>query len=537
MSLAFLALFGLLLAANYQHGIALGQDSEMYTAPFRWRQSIVVALSREATPPLGGYLGYRDIEDFLNRNGLAIQASENGGVQPEVAEWMRFVTNGAALDALLSRARSVPVDPTRPPSLIGGNEKGLADFFSLAFALFGHNVAAFYKTYFLLLLVATAAYAAAFRAQPALLFVLGAYLLVHYAMMDYASGAGDALGTVHNSRFFSVLALLPAGHILFAMLTRQRAGPVAVATLAVQCVLLLFLVFCRLEAFWLVAMLLAAGVLAVLRQTVPRLLRRRAERLRRAATLPWAFLILLGGLGAYYVYPAVALAPEYRLASSSHLFWHPVFIGLVSAHPKLQALYLRGPEHAYSDEPGYLAVIARLNETDDMSSPIAYRQADGTISIDLMKGWGEYDRLLRPIVFDILLNYPIESIAGLWNKINQQIVTFDARGAFDLGTFLPALLLAPFLALLALLGGAAPFSAHGMGIAGLSAAAFAVFSLATPAILPSLLAVGLLGVWLLLVVLALAFPPVALGWQLARRAGRHRRSVGPLAAGPYARSR
>jgi hypothetical protein len=271
-------------------------------------------------------------------------------------------------------------------------------------------------------------------------------------------------------------------------------------------------------------MLLAVGAVVVLRRIVPtiasRFRRRPIAGMRGVAASLWAPPILLGGFIAYLVYPPLALAPEYRLASTTHLFWHPVFIGLVSSDPALQQRYLRGPQDRYADEPAYLAVIARLNERNDMSSPIAYRTADGSISIDLMKGWGEYDRLVRPIVLDILREYPLAAIRGLYYKMTDQIRMFSNWDAYDVDRFLPALLLSPVLALLALLSGARPFSVHDMRLAGLAAAAFLIFSLMTPAILPSTLAAGLLGAYVLVIVLALAYVPLACLWQLATRRGR-----------------
>ena len=48
-----------LFAVNVLHAYQLGFQSKMYDLPiYRWRESLVIALSRMQPQPLHGYVGY-----------------------------------------------------------------------------------------------------------------------------------------------------------------------------------------------------------------------------------------------------------------------------------------------------------------------------------------------------------------------------------------------------------------------------------------------------------------------------------------------
>src|SRR6202045_4712513 len=66
-----------LFALNVVHAYQLGFQSKMYDSPiYRWRQSLVIALSRMQPQPLHGYVGYGSILSYLTHHGLGLFAGE-----------------------------------------------------------------------------------------------------------------------------------------------------------------------------------------------------------------------------------------------------------------------------------------------------------------------------------------------------------------------------------------------------------------------------------------------------------------------------
>src|SRR5262249_61178471 len=105
------------------------------------------------------------------------------------------------------------------------------------------------------------------------LLLLILYLTSHLFAVHYASFA--LIQTIHNSRFFSILALLPSMHIFLLLLRREPAHSANVAGAVVQTLILFFIAFCRTQALWQVLAILASAVLMVRFREIWRALRLR----------------------------------------------------------------------------------------------------------------------------------------------------------------------------------------------------------------------------------------------------------------------
>jgi len=245
VSAILLLVLATLFVANFRHGVSLGQDSVMFEPPFRLRQSLVVALSARSHPPLRGYLGYADIEDFLNRHGMAIQDTENDGVQPTPEDWRPVLRDAWRLATRSSpwcrRSRSIPTARRSSSTRTKKDWPISSPSPSISSAATSKRSI---KPIFLLLLIGCSAFALSFWRSPFLLYLLAAYLLMHYGLMTYAHDRGLAISTVHNSRFFrdarpSAGRAFPRPHVSAAFRRAARRWRPAV----VQAALLCFVIF------------------------------------------------------------------------------------------------------------------------------------------------------------------------------------------------------------------------------------------------------------------------------------------------------
>lgn len=508
-----LLLIAATLCLDFFHGIALRQHQVLFHPIYRLRQSLGVAVSRLHYPPPGGYLAYRSVMNVFNENGFAI-FPEEPGPHLDAAGWAALFDDGPKLNRIIEQARDVPVDTSLTPDIIGGNELGFADYIYYSFRLFGDKISSLYYFYFLILAVSVLLYARQFRRSPFFLFLLVIYLAEIYFLQNYALSKGLQLNTITNSRLFSALSLLPACHILFVLWRRRSAGVLTVTGIVIQCAILTFLLSCRTTVAWQpVMILMLAALMAFLLLRTKRPLEWRSVL---SALVPlWPAAILFVCLSANFAVISFEASKNYAMEPEGHLIWHEVLMGILSSNMVLRREYVGDDPNTYSDNEVYTAVIRDLNTRHDSSSPIS-RIANGNITIDLMRGWGEYDKLVRSLTLRIMLHHPLGVIAGLPVKLRDQIDWYTTRGSFAVQNLLVPVVTVVFgcLAYLTATGFATgtPLSRAGVLIAGL----ILVFALIPPMIEPSSLSVDTLFCYLAAFAILLPYALVILV-RLARK--------------------
>jgi hypothetical protein len=508
-----------LFALNVLHAYQLGFQSKMYDNPtYRWRQSLVIALSRMQPQPLHGYVGYGSILSYLTHHGLALMDGE-ADPMPTAAERLALISDGAAMDRLMREASHVTIDPNLPPVILQGNELGLVDYTYWAFKLYGIGINALVLFYFTLLFVSVVLFFIGFRHSPFCLLLLMLYLAGHYFALDYAQMRGIVV--IQNSRFFPVLALLPSLHLLLLITMRMRLSPAAVVIAAVQTLILMFMVFCRTQAYWQIfAIVLAAVAVNGLRPIRRALLRpgRWLAAIDETARENWPALVTVMGLVALLGY--TQFAPDrslYAKESKEHLLWHSLYISTVSANPKLLAIYGFGVGQN-ADDMGYLAVIHGLRGRNDSASPIA-EEVDGVLGIDFFKSNGAYDQEVRRLFLRVVREQPwLVLRAFLTGKVSMQFEMFSHSGVlWKRHNYVNPVLLAVAASLLALALGAASPTRVTTLMAGRILLVVLACSTMTTLIDASPLIVDVLVTWLVAALLCAVYFPLALLFRLLRR--------------------
>jgi len=424
---------------DFIHGIVIGQDQVAFHPIYRVRQSLAIAISRMRTPPTEGYLAYRSVIDALSQNGFAI-FTDDPGVHLDVPGWARLLEDNRRVERALQAAAEVPVDPSRAPEILGANELGYSDFIYYSFRLFGIHISSLYYFYFLLLAISCGLFLLEYRRLPFFMFVLAVYLAQLFFLQNYASAKGVQLATLSNSRVFSAVSLLPAFHIFLAIWLPRPFSLLTLTTTFFQAILLAFILTCRSEVIWQVGLVLAAVPIALLLATR---LSPVHERLRVSKVFlrswPAALMLII-------VFASTALVnfnvdARYKAEPKSHIFWHDILGGILAADPKLRREYT-GEElpasatisDKYTDTVVYAAVLRDLNERRDARSPIA-RVVNGTITIDLMSGWGEYDHLVRSLAFRVIRDHPVGVFAGFFAKVRDQVEWYSDRNGLARANF------------------------------------------------------------------------------------------------------
>jgi hypothetical protein len=501
-----------LLMSNAWLSHSYGHSRMMFDNPiYRMRESIAVALSRMQDKPLHGYLAYRSIQSYLAQHGLG-QIPGEAEPLPTQTQLRELVYDPARLERLFQDAAKTPIDERLAPVKIAGNDKGLADYYYWAFRLFGINLTALWLFYLVLLSISVFLFLVTFRRSPFAVYLLIVYLIGHLFMIGYAN---QWFQTIHNSRFFPTLSLLPFMHLMLLMLQRVRPSPGAIIAAAAQAFILLFVIFCNIEALW-EALALFGSVVVVIKWRLlvaainrPKLRDRVARALARST---WPILVFAVSCLGFLFYLSFALDQSvYRTDTKTHVVWHALFGGMVSASPQLMELYAIG-EESYTDTIVYMAVRADLRRRNDSTPEIAYIE-NGAIEIHpikLMENMGEYDRLVRRLFFEVLFEHPWLVLKSfVYDKPRDQLIVFGQANLYDLRHYWAVILLGLVAAILYLATGAPGPGRRDIRSAMPVIGIVFVFSLLPTMVAPSLKEVDVILFYLMVLLIAVTLLPVA----------------------------
>ena len=486
--IGLLLLIGCTFYLDIIHGMRLGQDQVAFHPIYRLRQSLAVAISRLHHPSPGGYLAYKSVVNVLNENGFALFDSEPG-LRLDPPGWEALLTDGPRLNRIIQQAIEAPVDTSLPPEIIQANELGYADYIYFSFRLFGDKVSSLYYFFYLIVAATCLLYALQFRKSPFLLFLLVIFLAELYFLEDYANSYGTQLKTVTNSRLFSGLSLVPALHVLFVLWQRQPPRAFTVAGVSLQSLIFAFLLSCRTEAAWQIAMVaaVACGI------GVPLLRPLRSQKPRHPISRlgpPWPAVVLLVVAATYATIVSMKVDQRYSTEPQGHIIWHEILLGIFGASPELRREYA-GTDNA-DDQEVYLAIIRDLNARNDASSPIARKLDNGKLTIDLMAGWGEYEKLVRSLTLRIILRHPAVLVEALPAKVQQQLRWYNnpVRHSMAWANMRTPIIIIAVGALICMVAGGFTIGLADLRSAAIIVVALLLFASVTPWIEPSALSIG-----------------------------------------------
>jgi hypothetical protein len=501
------------IALDFAHGIRLGEHDIGFHPIYRFRQTLAVAISRLHQPALHGYLADQSVINALTSAGFP-RLPEEGG-HADLSDWTALFANSAALDRAIQQGLDAQFDPTLPPQTINGNEVAYADYFVIAFRLFGPHLTSLYYLFFAILCVSCILFYLQFRHSPFSLFLLTSYLAGIFFLQNYVHSQNAEWGaTLTNSRFFEALSLLPASHVFLVIWRREKPSLITVATVILQSMILAFLIDCRITARWQLAAITAASVLMVL------VLKWESGdwwtlRARDQWKVVWPAVAAVVALAGHMSLISHAVDARYASQPKYHPIWHEVLRGLMGSSSALQKAYIGRftTLGAASDQDAYDAVSYDLTERWDTSSPIAVVRG-GRVEADVTRGWSEYERLARRLVIQIVLKHPKTVLYGLYNKGIEQISEYRDQDAMSFENLRVAGLIAALGAIIWLaMGGVG--SRHLLGGA-YGAAVMLLAALAPPIIAPSALSVGTLLAYLMAFVLAACAILILVGRMLTK---------------------
>jgi hypothetical protein len=235
----------------------------------------------------------------------------------------------------------------------------------------------------------------------------------------------------------------------------------------------------------------------------------------------WPAVILLVVTAAYSTIVSIKADHRYSSEPKGHIIWHEILMGILSTSPELRHEYV-GTDDTYDDQEAYSAVIHDLNARHDTSSPIVVRLANGELTINLMAGWNEYEKLVRSLTLRIILHHPLVLVETLPTKVADQLRWYNNpfRHSMSWANLRIPVIIVAVGALICMAAGGLT-----IGLAALRAAAFIVavlllFASVTPWIETSALSIGSLFSYLGVIAIVLPYLVVLLIRGLIRLGSR-----------------
>jgi hypothetical protein len=299
----------------------------------------------------------------------------------------------ATFQRLLTEASAGRLQASGAPHLFPADEKGTVDFVRFAFRLFGVHVQSLFYLYCTLLALSVGVFAWRFHTDSeALLQGVIAMAALYVAIGTFP--ITKELYSVTNPRAIGSLSIISLVHLSLAALRRDQLTVGAVAQLAFQAAMLVFVITMRTAETW----QLVALVMITLAGTVQAGGSRNVSQfLPVALTMVW--------LAAFGVYQVYAYPPEYFSQNlRTKIVWHNVLIGF-ALHPGLAEWY-----HLRVDDGSVLNFIEDRAGRDTAPSPAdIFWTADETAD-GMVKNFREYERLCREAAWELAAAHPLQTL-------------------------------------------------------------------------------------------------------------------------------
>src|SRR5262249_46948495 len=210
-----------------------------------------------------------------------------------------------------------------------------------------------------------------------------------------------------------------------------------------------------------------------------------------------------------------SLAPDHRFynsESTSHVFWHTLYVGLISTDPELTSRYGYG-EDTYSDMMGYIAALHYLRGRNE-SPPEFAEVVDGVININIIRDTGAYDRVIRKVFFQVVAEHPWLVLRSfLVGKPSDEVeILSHVAPLRDMRAYFEVLALGLAVSILAVLTGAGVQHGRQWLHWTIAVALVVICSWLPMLIVPSALVPDVIVFYLMLVLLITAYLPLVLVW-------------------------
>lgn len=325
-----------ILFTCYFYGIHLGLNTRVTAGVELDANSISIALSRLWFHLHEGYVGYQKVYAAL----FQVLVPD---LNPNNVNNFYLLSDPHALQAALDNVRSIvpgqlPHYSVLSPEFVSimMEDLGLADYYTLAFIVFGVHAASMYKLYFALLALSVGLFIIEYRKQFFPMLLLGLILSI-FPVFFFSDLFNFLMPSVNANRFLSTLGFIPITYALCIYFKPEiPLNRMQIMRLICQGLLFAFALSIRRSAQWqLMGLVVVTSYIAFKVYWPYRHSLWQLERLRLLKhPMLAATLIFLAIVTSYQSIQGSMMNPIYHTDTSpaGHAFWHSAYVGL-AIHP------------------------------------------------------------------------------------------------------------------------------------------------------------------------------------------------------------
>jgi hypothetical protein len=292
------------------------------------------------------------------------------------------------------------------------NDQGIIDFTRAAFWLFGIDVTSLYYFFFLLVGASALVFVGSYWRSYSACVLLFACMCAIYSFTPSVVYDDAQLISLANSRFLSILAIIPLFHVLLFLV--RPDFPIRwrdLIALVGQTALLAFAYATRATAVW--ALVTVALVFATLiaRPALQAWRARSPVLPTQSATRCAVMVVFLATLFAISGVRSIYLTPPCGASLNAHPIWHNIFVGLVY-HPQWRTRFAADYDNAEGDNLAFVAAkkYAIAHHLPYQTEPTIWvtTPQTQTMTVEAMPfgSWQVYEKILRATFFEFALRHP-----------------------------------------------------------------------------------------------------------------------------------
>ena len=380
-------LLAIAFGIGFERAITLGMQNRVPVSVF---EAIPPAISTLIFAHDKRYTSLTVVDDIY-RNYLGNSSSDGHRINAAIAQ--------------IVNARSIGAD--RSYRLMGLDDKGIVDFVTIAFRLFGLEVQSVLYLYFLILFISCCCFILGFFRSPSRLILLVGLLIAFYLVLPMIA-FNQQLNSVLSYRALPILSMVACLHcLLFALSPSGRRHHMVLV--AVQVAILIFVLHLRTTTMWQVLTIagvsLAGG--AYCWRQGPRNETSIHVRRKHALLSGWPLILVIIAYLGLQGYRTWTFPDEYQRGEQimTRTIWHNVFSGL-AFHPLFAERYqLRVDDNSVIQAAGqYLQEKGRAAEWEAVGG------GPPNFSVE---HWTEYDKVVREMLFDRCTTFLSECAAAV----------------------------------------------------------------------------------------------------------------------------
>jgi hypothetical protein len=420
---ALCALIACVLAYTAFEGVRGGWYRWLPGSMSRHRDAVAVAITAIGYGEWRGYASYRKVNRILREHGLSVQKQDL--ITVGASHYFEVMTDPVRLSAALNAASRLD-DPASDGMFYMQDEKGMAIFYLLAFALLGITSSSWFWCYLLIYSSSALVACAAFYRRGEVLFLILAAVCANAAVARLLTTLPRVdINIIDGNRFIGVMAILALFHLMLIAIYRVQPTLWQVAAAVFQTVIICLTVNARTSAVWLPISMLFLWILLWFVWLVWGV---KAGPCRRRP-VSWPVVVLGLGFAGLFLHQTFGLNPTFKDAQhqEGHVFWHNLVTALHNNPNRTPRYGIPAQFPVYDDQVSYTLFDRELTQRSAARQHYLTGDADWvyrTTSPDLDFRWNAYDSVLRDVFLRTVTADPWYAADSLFVQQPKSALTF-----------------------------------------------------------------------------------------------------------------